>query len=210
MVGKGVLLECLVSEHVEEVLLINRHSIQLKHPKIKELLHADFNDFSSVENQLQGYDACFYCMGISSLGMKEEDYSRITYNLTKALADILHAINPAMVFNYVSGMGTDSSEKDRVMWARVKGKTENLILNMGFKDAYAFRPGFILPEKRIKSRTKLYNIIYIITKPLFPLLRKMNSVTTTTRVGKAMINSVLFPQELKHLENSDINKLALL
>ena len=144
----------------------------------------------------------------TSLGLSEEKYADITYTMTAALASVLYGLNPQMVFNYVSGTGTDSSEKGRGMWARVKGRTENMVLNMGFKDAYAFRPGAILPEKGVKSKTGWYNALYVLLRPLYPLLRKMKSVTLSSNVGKAMINSVLYPQEQKHLENTDINLLA--
>ena len=208
MVGRGVLLECLESEHVDSVLVINRESINLNHPKLKEIIHKDFNNLESIKNELKGFNACFYCMGISSIGKKEEEYYSITYQITKYFVDILWEQNPYMVFNYVSGSGTDSTEKGKVMWARVKGKTENMILNKGFKDAYAFRPGVILPIKGVKSKTGWINTLYLILKPFYPLLIKMKYVTTSSMVGTAMINSILHPQKLKHLENTDINILA--
>ncbi len=208
MVGRGVLLECLENEHVDSVLVINRESINLNHPKLKEIIHKDFNNLESIKNELKGFNACFYCMGISSIGKKEEEYYSITYQITKYFVDILWEQNPDMVFNYVSGTGTDSTEKGKVMWARVKGKTENMILNKGFKDAYAFRPGAILPIKGVKSKTGWINTLYLILKPFYPLLIKMKYVTTSSMVGTAMINSILHPQKLKHLENTDINILA--
>lgn len=208
MVGKATLIECLESDHVKKVLLVNRSSINESHPKVKEIIHKDFSDFAAIKDELKGYDACFHCMGVSAIGMSEEKYMHITYAMTHALAKVLYQLNPNTVFNYVSGTGTDSSEKGRIMWARVKGKAENCILNMGFKDAYAFRPGMILPEKGVKSKTGWYNILYIITKPFYPLFRKMKSVALSTDVGKAMISSVLHPQELKHLENTDIKEMA--
>lgn len=208
MVGKAVLLECLESNAVESVLVVNRHSIHMNHSKLTEIIHQDFLNIDHIKDDLKGYDACFYCMGISAVGLSEQKYSEVTYSMTENFAKTLHALNPNMVFNYVSGTGTDSSEKGRIMWARVKGKTENMIFNQGFKDAYAFRPGFILPEKGVKSRTKLYNFFYIISRPFFPLLRKSKSVTTSSKVGTAMIHSVLYPQSLKVLENQDINRLA--
>jgi len=210
MVGKAVLLECLESKHVETVLVINRHSIGMNHSKIKEIIHKDFFNLEPIKEYLKGYDACFYCLGVSAAGMSEKKYSEITYTITEGFVKALHELNPDMVFNYVSGTGTDSTEKGRIMWARVKGKTENMVFKKGFKDAYAFRPGFILPEKGVKSRTRLYNFFYIITRPFFPLLRKSKNVTLSSNVGKAMINSVLYPQKLKVLENKDINKLAKL
>lgn len=208
MVGKATLIECLESDKVKQILVVNRSPLKEQHPKLKEILHSDFSDFSSIADELQGYDACFHCMGVSSIGLNEESFSKLTYGITDALASVLHKNNPKMVFNYVSGAGTDSTEKGNIMWARVKGKTENRILNIGFKDAYAFRPGIILPEKGIKTKTSWYNVIYAISKPLFPLLKKMDSVTTSSKLGKAMINTVIFPQEGKHLTNSDINKLS--
>lgn len=208
MIGKGVLLECLDDPRVEEVLLINRRPVGISHPKIKEIIHQDFLDFSSIKDQRVGYDACFYCMGVSSAGMSEAQYTEITYSMTQALATILHQLNPKMMFIYVSGAGTDSSEQGRIMWARVKGRTENMVLNMGFRDAYAFRPGIILPERGVTSRTKLYRFFYVLFRPLFPLLRRMKSVTTTGRIGRAMINLYFHPQEKKHLEAADFNQIA--
>ncbi|MBR8537805.1 NAD-dependent epimerase/dehydratase family protein [Carboxylicivirga sediminis] len=149
MVGKGALLECLDSPVVNKILVINRSSVYIHHPKLEEIIHKDFSDLSAIKDRLASYDACFHCMGISALGLSEAQYTEITYTMTKELADTLYSLNPQMVFSYVSGAGTDSSEKGRVMWARVKGKTENMILNKGFKDAYAFRPCAILPEKGI-------------------------------------------------------------
>ncbi len=208
MLGKGILLECIDDPAVEQVLLINRKHLNISHPKVKEVIHKDFRDFTSIKEQLEGYDACFHCMGVSSAGMSEEKFTEITYTMSKALATILYNINPNMVFNYVSGSGTDSAEKSSTMWARVKGKTENMILDIGFKDAYMFRPGAILPERGTKSNTKLYNMLYVITRPFFALMKRMNSVTTTVKIGRAMINLYNHPQSLKHLEGEDINKVA--
>ncbi|MFY0627434.1 MAG: NAD-dependent epimerase/dehydratase family protein [Reichenbachiella sp.] len=208
MIGKAALIECLESEHVEGILLINRSSIDIINPKVKEVLLKDFSELTNIKDKLKGFDACFHCMGVSAVGMSEDSYSQITYDMTDLLATILYELNPSIVFNYVSGTGTDSTESGRIMWARVKGKTENRILNMGFKDAYAFRPGAVLPEKGVKSKTRLYNTIYVLTKPFYPLLRKLESITPSSKLGKALINSVLYPQDLKHLENPAINKLA--
>lgn len=208
MVGKGVLIECIESPEIDSVLIINRSSAGISHPKVTEIILKDFTDFTSVKNKLKGYDACFYCMGISSLGMKEDEYFRITYSMTEALAKLLYEINPGMVFDYVSGEGTDSTEKGKIMWARIKGKTENLIFNTGFKDAYAFRPGVIIPEKGVKSKTNWVNFMYALTKPIFPLMLRSKFVTSSSKMGKAMINSVLHPQGKKVLENRDINILA--
>jgi len=208
MVGKGVLLECMDDETVEEILLINRSPIDISHPKIKEILHQDFTNFSSIKAEFKDYDACFHCMGVSSAGISEETYYKLTFTISEALANAIYNVNHNVLFTYVSGAGTDSSEQGSSMWARVKGKTENYILNKGFKDAYAFRPGAILPERGVKSKTKLYNFFYVITKPIFPLLKRMKSVTTTSRIGRAMINLNNNPQSLKHLEGADINKIA--
>lgn len=206
MVGRGVLLECLDHPDVEEVLMINRSSLDMQHPKLKEVLHRDFYDLSDVKEQLQGYNACFFCLGVSALGLSEEDYHRVTYDLTTHFAETV--INPNMVFTYVSGQGTDSTEKGRMMWARVKGKTENALLAMPFRAAYMFRPGVILPKRGIKSKTGWYNTMYNIFRPLFPLLEKLPSITDTTKVGKAMIEVALNGSDKKHLENKDINRLA--
>lgn len=208
MVGKGVLFECLDSPKIEKVLVINRSSLGVEHPKLDEILLSDFAQIASIKDKLQGYDACFYCMGISVVGLNEEKYNAITFETAKAFADVLYECNPDLVFNYVSGAGTDSSEKGRTMWARVKGKTENYILNTGFKDAYAFRPGMIIPEKGIKSRTGWYNAVYIVMRPFYKLLKKSKNITTTSRMGLAMINILFHSQKLKHLENRDINQLS--
>lgn len=208
MVGRSVLNECLESDTVSEIVLINRKSLNLKHPKVREILLPDFSDIENIKNELPAFDACFYCMGVSALGLNEEKYSQITYENTKAFADVMYDINPQMVFNYVSGTGTDSTEQGSIMWARIKGKTENMVFNKGFKDAYAFRPGVIIPEKGVKSSTNWYNIFYVLTKPLFPIIKRMNSVTTSSKIGQAMINTVLHPQNIKILENRDINQLA--
>lgn len=208
MVGKGVLLECLEHTFIEKILVINRSTLQMNHPKLKEVLLADFTRVEEIKNQIEGYDACFFCMGVSSVGLNEEAYNNLTYKPVKAFADLLYRLNPGLVFNYVSGTGTDSTEKGSSMWARVKGKTENAVLQKGFKDAYAFRPGMIVPEKGIKSKTPLYNAIYVIMRPLFSLMKKSKNITTTTKLGLAMINTLRFPQANKFLENKDINVLA--
>lgn len=152
MVGKAVLLECIDDVRVTNILLINRNPTDVTHEKITEIIHEDFFDFTKIQDQLAEFDACFHCMGVSSSGMSEEKFTALTFDISKALASSFYHTNPAALFNYVSGAGTDSTEKGNTMWARVKGKTENMILNMGFKDAYAFRPGAILPERGIKSR----------------------------------------------------------
>lgn len=208
MVGKSVLLECLEDSRIDKILVINRHSIKMNHSKIEELIHQDFTNLEPIQHKLIGYDACFHCMGVSSIGMNEDDFSKLTFDITNEFADKLFETNPNAVFNYVSGTGTDSTEKGNIMWARVKGKTENYIINKGFKDAYMFRAGAIIPEKGIKSSTGWYNTLYVILRPFFGLMKKYKNITTTTKLGKAMINTLFFPQKLKHLENRDINNYA--
>lgn len=208
MVGKSVLLECIEHPSIDKILLINRSALKFDHPKVDEVLLADFTQMHTIKDQLKNYDACFHCMGISSVGKSEEEFTEITFDLTQKLADILYELNENMVFNYVSGTHTDSTEKGKTMWARVKGKTENYILNKGFKDAYMFRPGAIVPEKGIRSSTGWYNVVYVLLKPFFSLMKKNKNITTTTKFGLAMINSLISPIDLKHLENIDINQLA--
>lgn len=210
MVGQSVLLECIDSPVISEICVINRKELPIKNKKIKEIILKDFTKLDQIKDQLKGYDACFHCMGVSSVGMKEEEFSKVTFELTKLLIDSLFEANPKMTVTYVSGVGTDSSEKGRTMWARVKGKTENYILNKGFSDAYMIRLGAILPEKGIKSKTGWYNTMYLITQPLFPLLKKSNDIVTTSNFGKALINLLYHPQLNKKLSNKELNKLARL
>jgi len=190
MVGKGVLLECIDHKDITEVLSIGRKSIGLEHTKLKELIHKDFSEFDSVLEQLSGYDACYHCMGVSAASMKEEQYKIMTYDYSIALAKSFHSVNPISTFIYVSGQGTDSSEKGRSMWARVKGKTENDILNLGFKQAFAFRPGAIIPLRGIKPSSKVYRVMINNLGWFIKLLKKLwpNSVVNTTQLGLAMIN----------------------
>jgi uncharacterized protein YbjT (DUF2867 family) len=209
MVGKGVLLECLESPDVESVLVINRHAVGLKHVKIKEIIHSDFHDLSAIKEHLYGYNTCFFCLGVSSAGLSEKEYSSITYDLTLNFARTLLSLNPELTFCYISGAGTDSREKSRMMWARVKGKTENVLLALPFKAAYMLRPAFIQPMKGIRSRTKIYNIVYCITKPLYPVLKAFPKIITNTeKLGKAMIKLALMDPDKKILQNIDINRLV--
>lgn len=208
MVGRSTLNECLVNDKVKQVLIISRRKLGVSHPKLQELIHADFTDFENISHKLSEYDACFHCMGVSSVGKNEEEFTKFTFEITKSLVDACFAANPNMVFNYVSGTGTDSSEQGKIMWARVKGKTENYILNKGFKDSYLFRLGALIPEGEVSSGTSWYKYIYVLIKPLYPLIKKLKSVTTSTKFGKAMINSVNANQKLKHLEGADINELS--
>ena len=208
MVGKSVLLECLKSDQIDQVLAVTRTVLDLEHPKLQQLIHADFLDLNPVIDRLEGYDACFHCMGVSVVGLNEQQYTRLTYDLTAHWADTLYRLNPGMVFNYVSGTGSDSSERGRVMWARVKGRAENYVLNKGFKDAYAIRLGGLIPATGIRSRTGWINTLLAIFRPLFPLMKNLNSITTSEKLGRAMINSLFHPQERKHLQNPQINALA--
>jgi len=200
MIGKGVLLECLDYPQIDEILVIGRNPTGMQHPKLKEILLNDFTALGSIKNQLSGYDACFYCLGISAAGKKEAEYKHITYDYTLALATVLLEINRGITFSYVSGQGTDSTEKGRMMWARIKGKTENDLLKLGFKKAYMFRPGAIIPLRGIKSRTKSYQFIYDYFMWLVRLIRAIspNSVVTTTQLGQAMIHSMLqnYPKQI--------------
>ena len=211
MVGKGVLLECLDHEAISKVLVIGRNPVGIKHPKLKELIQKDFTDFSRFKDQLSGYDACFYCLGISAAGLNEMQYKKITYDYTLALANTLFELNSTMTFVYVSGQGTDSTEKGRMMWARVKGKTENDLLHLGFKQAFMFRPGVIIPLRGIKSRTKSYQFMYDYFMWLVKLIKAIspNSVVNTTQIGMAMINIMLKGYKKKVIRSKDIIELAL-
>lgn len=208
MVGKGVLMECLQNDSVSEILIINRSSLEMKHPKLKEIIHKDFLDFSSIKSELNGYDACFHNMGVSSMGISEENYYKFTYGVSENLATTLYAVNPLMTFIYVSGQGTDSSEKGGSSWARIKGKTENMLFQIGFKNSVAFRPGAIIPGKGIKSKTAWINTLLVLFRPVFPLMKKLDSVTTTKNIGLAMINVVKNSTEIKIVDTKKINKLA--
>ncbi len=210
MIGKGVLLECLDHPEVTEVLSIGRRSLEINHPKLRELIHKDFSEFESVADKLRGYDACYHCMGVSAAGMNEEQYTVMTYDYSIALAKVLHRVNPEMTFTYVSGQGTDSTEKGRSMWARVKGKTENDIINMGFKQAFAFRPGAIIPLRGILPSSKLYRVLVKNVTWLLKLIKKMapNSVVNTTQIGLAMINVTKQGYEKPIIDPKDILKLS--
>lgn len=211
MVGKGALLECLDSPLVERVVVVGRSSCGVTHGKLAEVLHRDFGDYSAIADGLTGFDACFFCLGVSSVGMSEADYRPVTYDFTIAAAEALLARNPALTFIYVSGTGTDSTEKGRVMWARVKGATENKLLSMPFKGAHMFRPGIIQPKRGVTAKGTGTRILYaVLGPPLIPILNALapNSVTTTERVGRAMIRVVAEGSEKKHLENADINALG--
>ncbi|MCU1323642.1 MAG: epimerase [Acidobacteriaceae bacterium] len=189
MVGQGVLRECVRDAAVGDVLCVGRSALPVIGGKVQELVCRDLFDLTAVEEQLVGFDACFFCLGVSSAGMSEPDYRRLTYDLTLSIARTLVRLNPEMVFEYVSGASTDSTEKGRTMWARVKGQTENALLGLGFKGAYMFRPGMIQPLDGIQSKTKSYRILYSAIGPLLPLLKRLfpKYVTSTQEVGRAML-----------------------
>src|SRR5258707_3571613 len=212
MVGQGALRECLLDPEVEKVLAVGRRATDQHHDKLREIVHKDFLDFSAIEDELAGYDACLYCLGVSSAGMSEPDYHRVTYEGTMAAASALARRNTALTFLYVSGAHTDSTERGRVMWARVKGKTENALLRMPFQAAYMFRPGYIQPLHGIVSRTKLLRVLYAVVGPLYPLWKALfpGYVTTTEQLGRAMIQVARHGAPKRVLENRDINALGVL
>jgi uncharacterized protein YbjT (DUF2867 family) len=206
MIGQGVLRECLLDPQVSEILSVGRRLSSQAHSKLREILHQDFFDFSAIEGNLSGLDACFFCLGVSSAGLTEEAYRRVTHDLTLAVARTLSRLNPGMTFSYVSGAGTDSTERGRVMWARVKGQTENALLRLPFKAVYLFRPGLIQPLHGITSSTRLYRILYRVLGPFLPLLKAVSpdSLTTTEQLGKAMIQAAMRGAPKAVLETRDI------
>jgi hypothetical protein len=206
MVGEGVLHECLMHSEVEQVLVINRKPCGVTHSKLIEIVHSNFFDLSSLEPQLRNYNACFFCLGVSSAGMKEAEYERLTYDLTLHVASLLSQLNPDMVFSYVSGAGTDSTEKGRVMWARIKGRTENRLLQLPFKRAYMFRPGYMHPTKGLKQTHTYYSALtwlYPVLGRLFP-----NHIMTLKEFGTAMIHTVIKGYPKSVLETGDVIALA--
>ena len=210
MVGKGVLVQCLEDNRIKKILLVNRTSIKLNNPKIKEIICDNFLNLADYEKDFIGYDACFHCMGISVVGSSDKYYKTTTYDITKIITDLVFKGNKNAVFNYVTGEGTDSSEKGPIRWARIKGKTENYILQKGFKDSYMFRAGIIIPEKGIKSRTKIYNLFYVLMRPVYPILKLLPFITTTSKLGNAMINTLFFSYKKKIINNIHINKISFL
>ncbi len=206
MVGEGVMHECLMHPDVEKILLLSRKASGFTHPKLKEVLHNDFFNLSAVENQLIEYNACFFCLGVSSVGMNEKDYSKMTHTLTMHVAQTLTKLNKEMVFSYISGAGTDSTEKGKRMWARVKGKTENDLMKLPFKKVYAFRPGIIEPTKGLKNTLAFYKSLGW----LLPVFRKFfpKYFCTLRELGLAMINAAAIGYEKPVLEVSDIVTLS--
>jgi len=204
MVGKGVLLECLDSPQIDSVLILNRKPINVQHAKLKEIIVKDFFDLSSIENEISGYNACFFCLGTSSIGKSETDYRKITYDLTLYVAQSLLKQNQEFSFCYVSGAGTNSESK--TMWSHVKGTTENDLLKLPFKSTFMFRPGYIQPLRGTKIGVVALRIIHFILSPLYPLLKLFPGVfTDTVKIGQAMINVILNGYEKKYLENKDIH-----
>jgi uncharacterized protein YbjT (DUF2867 family) len=207
MVGQGVLRECLLDAGVESVLAVGRSPTGQQHAKLREIVHDNFLYYSTIESELTGYDACFFCLGVSSVGMDEQRYRHLTYDITLAAATTLAKLNPQMVFIYVTGRSTDSTEQGPMMWARVKGKTENDLLKLPFKAAYMFRPAGIQPLHGIKSKTAWIQAIYVVTGPLLTLLNRTSPkfMTTTEQVGRAMIKVAKDGYPKPVLESEDIN-----
>ncbi|MCU1218895.1 MAG: Epimerase [Candidatus Angelobacter sp.] len=210
MVGQGVLRECLLPDDVESVLAVGRTAAGQKHEKLQEIISTNLFDLSSIESHLSGFDACFFCLGVSAAGMSEPDYRRLTYDLTMSVAKTLSRLNSGMTFVYVSGAGTDTTERSRMMWARVKGKAENDLLKLPFRAAYMFRPGYIQPLHGIRTKTKWYGAMYTVMAPLYPIWKRLlpKYVTTTECVGRAMLNVARRGAPKRLLENQDINGLC--
>jgi hypothetical protein len=210
MIGKGVLLECLASDLVAEVLLINRSPIDIKHPKIKELLSKDWLSITPGSEKLKGYDACFFCMGATLTTPSEAKFRKINYDITLHLANIIHAQNPKLSLCYVSGMGIDGTKPSKSMFMRIKGEVEQALLSLPLKHAYMFRPGYIQPMKGVTSKTWPYRLFYMCFSPFYGLIKKClpRYVTSTVQIGKAMINVVNDNHPTPFLENEDINRVS--
>jgi uncharacterized protein YbjT (DUF2867 family) len=209
MVGQGVLLECLRDQAVELIVTLGRTATGIRDAKVREIVHRDLGDYRGMEDSLSGFDACFFCLGVTSSGTKQADYERITYAYTLAAAEPLSRIRPGMKFVYVSGSGTDSSENGRTMWARVKGRTENALLHLPL-EAYMFRPGFIEPLDGIQSKTPSYRMFYKVAHPILPALRRWfpNRILSTRDIGLAMLAVARSGYERRILETIDIRRLA--
>lgn len=210
MVGQGVLRECLLAPDVEQVTAIGRTPTGQQHPRLREVLAPDLSDVAALEPALAGHDACFWCLGVSAAGMTEAEYTRLTYETTMAVARALARLAPGLTFVYVSGAGTDGTQRSGAMWARVKGRTENALLALGFRGAYMFRPALIRPVHGERSRTTSYRVLYALVRPLFGVLasRFPGSVTTTERIGRAMLNAARHGAPKRILESQDIDALA--
>jgi uncharacterized protein YbjT (DUF2867 family) len=210
MVGQGVLIECLNDSKVTSVTTIGRSKTGKQHPKLREIEHKNLWDYSSIEDQLTGFDACFFCLGVTSAGKTEEQYKRVTYDITEAAGKTLSRLNPNMTLVFISGKGTDSTGTSRIMWARVKGAAENILLSLPFKAAYMFRPGVIQPIHGVKSKTKMYAAFYAISAPIFPIFKLIfpKYFLTTVQIGQAMIKAVEKGAPKKILESWDIKLLS--
>ncbi|UEH09885.1 NAD(P)H-binding protein [Pseudomonas sp. HN8-3] len=210
MVGQGVLRECLLAADVQEVVAVGRTPLTQQHSKLHQVLHSDMLDFQPLENLLQGFDACFFCLGVSSAGMNEARYTHLTYDLTLVAASTLARLNPQMTFIYVSGAGTDSSETGQLMWARVKGKTENALLRLPFKAVYLFRPGIIQPLHGVRSNTPVYQAFYSVLGPVLSFVRRVKPawVVSTETVGRAMLQAASLGAPQPVVEQAQINRLA--
>jgi len=207
-VGRGVLLEALDDPAVTQILTLGRSKSGELHPKLRELVHDNLFDPAPIQNQLRGYDACAFCAGVSSVGMSEAGYTRLTYDMTLAVAKTFLAANPGGAFAYVSGQGTDSTERGAMMWARVKGRTENALMAMPFRAATMFRPGAIQPERGIRPRQRLYRVFYAFARPFSGLIIRIGAGTTTTLLARAILEALERPPQKRILENNDINALA--
>jgi uncharacterized protein YbjT (DUF2867 family) len=212
MVGQGVLRECLLDPNVQSVQTVGRIAAGVQHAKLRDVVHPDLFHYEAIQASLSGFDACFFCLGVTSSGKAEADYERVTFGITMAAAETLCRLNPRMTFIYVSGAGTDSSERGRIMWARVKGKTENALLRLPFAAAYMFRPGIIQPLDGIRSKTNVYQIFYTLGKPLLPVIRLIfpNQIVTTREVGRAMLNVARNGWPKRVLETKDIRAASQL
>ena len=210
MIGQGVLRECLLDPTVDRVVSVGRSASGQAHPKLKEVVHQNLLDLHAIAPELVGLDACFFCLGVSSAGLSEAAYRAITHDLTLAAARTLVGLNPAMTFAYISGAGADGSEQGRIMWARVKGQTENALLRLPFKAVHLFRPGAIQPLHGSTSRTPLYRLLYRVLGPFLPLLKKVSpdSLTTTEQLGRAMLHAAQKGAPQPILEMRDINRLG--
>jgi uncharacterized protein YbjT (DUF2867 family) len=209
MVGQGVLLECLRDTEVEFVVTLGRTATGVRDPKLREIVHRDLLNYGGMEESLAGFDACFFCLGVASTGMKEAEYERVTYGFTMAAAEALSRVNPGMTFTYISGSGTDSTERGRVMWARVKGRTENALLRLPL-NAYAFRPGFIEPMDGIQSKTPMYRMFYNVLGPLLPVLHRAfpNRILSTREIGQAMLAVARHGYDKRILETKDMRRVV--
>ena len=210
MVGSGALAACLADPRVDRVLSVSRRSTGVQNRRLKELLVSDFFDYSAVEDQLTGYDACLFCLGVSSVGKSEAEYRRLTYDLTLAAAETLVRLNPQMTFCYVSGEGTDATGQSSRMWARVKGETEIALSALPFTKVYLFRPGYIQPMQGARSSTPLYRVLSRVLSPLYPILRLLfpGHVTTTETVGRALVEVAARGASTNVLHSREINALS--